>query len=111
MIAFAEMINVLNRAGKCLSDLVGPLRRYANSGERSFRCDDPRQVIEQLAHQYNDAEIDYLDGITVQYDDWWFNVRPGTTEPLLRLSLEAADQTMLDAKLDEVCPMLGEPMG
>jgi len=111
MIAFAEIINVLNRTGKRLSELVGPLRRYANSGERSFRCEDPQQVIQQLANQYNDAEIDYLDGITVQYDDWWFNVRPGTTEPLLRLSLEAADQTMLDAKLDEVCPMLGEPMG
>jgi len=111
MIAFAEIINVLNRTGNSLSALVAPLRRYANSGERSFRCEDPQQVIQQLASRYDDAEIDYLDGITVQYSDWWFNIRPGTTEPLLRLSLEAIDQVMLARKLDEVCPLLGKPMG
>jgi len=110
MIAFAEVINVLNRTGKRLSELVAPLRRYANSGERSFRCGDPKKTIKRLADRYSDADIDFLDGITAQYEDWWFNVRPGTTEPLLRLSLEATDAAMLDAKLAEVCPLLGKPM-
>jgi phosphomannomutase len=107
MVAFAEILNLLAETGQPISELIAPLRRYAGSGERNFRNDDPRGTIKRLAAQFSDGEIDYLDGVTVQYSDWWFNVRPSNTEPLLRLNLEAANPDLLGRKLAELCPMLG----
>ena len=107
MIAFAEVLNLLTQAGKPMSEWIAPLRKYASTGERNFTNDDPKGTIKRLAVQYSDGEIDYLDGITVQYADWWFNVRPGSTEPLLRLNLEAASEELLTQKLAELCPLLG----
>ena len=68
------------------------------------------ETIQQLADLYADAEIDFLDGITVQYADWWFNVRKSNTEPLLRLNLEANRKTLMNEKLDEVAQHLGTPV-
>lgn len=110
LIAFAAMVNILGQSGRLLKDLIAPLRRYAKSAELSFCCDDPQRTMEQLADTYHDAEIDYLDGITVQYADWWFNLRPGNTAAVLRLNVEAADATMLATKLSEICPRLGSPV-
>ncbi len=110
LIAFASMVNLLGQAGQPLKELIAPLRRYAKSAELSFRSDDPQRTIEQLADAYHDAEIDYLDGITAQYGDWWFNLRQGNTAPVLRLNVEAADATLLAAKLSAICPRLGTPV-
>ncbi len=108
MIAFCEVTNMLAEAGQPLSELVTPLRRYANSGELSFKNADAAQTIRKLSRKFNDAEMDYLDGITVHYRDWWFNVRASNTEPLIRLNMEAANRELLKAKLVEVVPLLGE---
>ncbi len=62
--------------------------------------------LDQIRKQYSDAKIDDLDGITVDYGDWWFNVRPSNTEPLLRLNMEAANRELLDAKLPEVLNLI-----
>jgi phosphomannomutase len=72
------------------------------SGEINTRVDDPLGKIEQVAGVYSDAEQDRLDGLTVDYGDWWFNLRPSNTEPLLRLNLEAADRAACDARTAEV---------
>jgi len=109
MIAFVEILNLLAETGKPISELIAPLNRYAGSGERNFRNEDPRGTIKRLAAEYSDGEIDYLDGVTVQYEDWWFNVRPANTEPFLRLNMEAADEDLLNRKLKELCPKLGSP--
>ena len=109
MIAFAEIVNVVTQAARPLSELIAPLKRYFGSGEVSFRCDDPRPIIDRLAHRYSDARIDYLDGITAQYDAWWFNVRPSITEPYLRLTVEANDPALLAARLQEVSALIGPP--
>jgi len=109
VIAFIEVLNLLTETGKRLAELIAPLNRYAHSGERNFHNDDPQGTIEELARKYADAEIDFLDGITVEYESWWFNVRPSNTEPLLRLNMEAADEAMLNQKLAEICPVLGTP--
>ena len=87
-----------------------PLLRYAKSEEINFQVEDKQGKIDLLADSYSDGEIDYLDGITVQYDDWWFNVRPSNTEPYLRLVCEAKEQAMLDAKMAELVALLGEPV-
>jgi phosphomannomutase len=109
MLAFIAVLNALTRTGRSLSSLLRPLEKYASSGERNFVNDDKEGTFKRLAEKYRDAQIDHLDGVTVQYEKWWFNVRPSNTEPLLRLNLEAETDEMLTEKLAELTPLLGEP--
>ena len=104
------MVNLLTESGRPLAELIAPLNRYAHSGERNFENDRPQETMRQLGDRYADGQIDYLDGITVQYPDWWFNVRPSNTEPLLRLNLEAHDEALLADRLRELYPLLGKPL-
>ena len=96
-IAFARVMSVLSAQAGPMSELMAPLRRYAQSGELNFQIEDKDGKIRELADIYRKAQIDYLDGITVDCGDWWFNVRKSNTEPLLRLNLEARDQRRLSA--------------
>jgi phosphomannomutase len=104
-----EALNHIRETGQPLSELVAPLNRYNSTGEINFHVDDKEAMIRQLAEVFSDGEIDYLDGITVQFADWWFNVRPSNTEPLLRLVLEARTREMMDAKRDLLLGYLGTP--
>jgi len=104
-----ETLNHIRENGKPLSELVAPLNRYHSTGEINFHVDDKDGMIRQLAGVFADGEIDYLDGITVQFDDWWFNVRPSNTEPLLRLVLEARTAELMDAKKELLLSYLGTP--
>jgi len=110
LITLCHMFNILSAADKPLSELIKPLRRYYNSGEINFQVDDKDAMMTQLAQKYSDAEIDHLDGVTIQYADWWFNCRPSNTEPLLRLNIEAKTDDLLDSKLAELKSILGEPV-
>jgi phosphomannomutase len=65
-------------------------KRYSQTGEVNFQVEDKDAKIRELADAYKKGQIDYLDGITVDLGDWWFNVRKSNTEPLLRLNLEAS---------------------
>ncbi len=92
-----------------MSELLAPLDRYAASGEINTKVDDAQATIDKVASHYvsfEDATIDRLDGLTVQFDDWWFNLRASNTEPLLRLNLEAADDAAVEQRLAEVQPLL-----
>ena len=109
LLAFIAVVNVLSRTGQPLSTLLRPFEKYVSSGERNFVNDDKQGTFKRIADKYADAQIDYLDGITVQYPKWWFNVRPSNTEPLLRLNLEAESEELLARKLAELSPLLGEP--
>ena len=110
VITLVHMLNILSQTDTPVSELVAPLRKYACSGEMNFEVDDKAVMMAQLADKYSDGQSDNLDGVTIQYKDWWFNVRPSNTEPLLRLNVEAKDQPMLDGKLAELMAMLGEPV-
>lgn len=85
-----------------LSELLAPLDRYAASGEINTRVEDAQQVIETVATHYATADVDRLDGLTVDLGNWWFNLRASNTEPLLRLNLEAADDDAVAARVAEV---------
>jgi phosphomannomutase len=85
-----------------LSELRKPYERYAASGEINTRVDDTHAVIERVAEAYSQLDQDRLDGLTVDSGDWWFNLRPSNTEPLLRLNLEAASEEQCAAMVDEV---------
>ena len=110
MITLSHLLNVLSRSEKPLSELVRPLRRYSASGEINFEVDDKTETIRCLARKYGEGQHDDLDGVTIQFKDWWFNVRPSNTEPLLRLNVEAKDAELLDEKLAELEEFLGEPV-
>lgn len=110
LLAMIEVLNLLWQSGRPLSELVAPLMRYAKSPEINFEVADKSGKIEELASRYADGEIDYLDGITVRYPDWWFNVRPSNTEPYLRLVLEAGNDAQLAEKRRELEKVLGTPV-
>ncbi len=109
-IAFACVLSVLSGRDEPASQIFKPLMRWHGSGEINFEVADKDAAIKRLADRYADAQIDYLDGITVQYDTWWFNVRKSNTEPLLRLNLEAGTQDLLKKKLDELSKQIGSPV-
>jgi phosphomannomutase len=106
-IAFAKVVSLLSRQTTPFSELVKPLHRYARSGELSFQTDEKDVRIRDLADKYRKAKVDYLDGITVDFGDWWFNVRKSNTEPLLRLNMECPNEQMLQDKLQELRALLG----
>jgi phosphomannomutase len=110
MITLAHMLNIVSEADGPVSELIKPLRRYFSSGEVNFEVEDKQARMEELARKYSDGEVDYLDGVTVRYKQWWFNCRPSNTEPLLRLNVEAQSQELLDEKFGEIAQHLGRPV-
>jgi len=109
LMAVVEMLNMLWKSGGTMSALVAPLLRYAKSPEINFVVEDKEEKMAAIAEHFSDGKIDHLDGITVQYPDWWFNVRPSNTEPYLRLVLEARTPEMLADKRHQLEGMLGTP--
>lgn len=109
LMAVVEVLNLLRDRGRPLSEITAPLRRYAKSPEINFEVEDKQGKMDELAKRYSDGRADYLDGITIEYEDWWFNVRPSNTEPYLRLVLEAADDAQLTARRAELIELLGTP--
>jgi phosphomannomutase len=105
-IAALCVLEQLCRAGVPLSELRRPFERYVQSGEINSRVDDPAAVIEQVAAQYEWATQDRLDGLTVDAGEWWFNLRPSNTEPLLRLNLEAPDAASCETHTAEVLALV-----
>ncbi len=110
IMAVIEVLNLLWKSGKPMSELVAPLHRYAKSPETNFQVEDKLAKMKQLEADYADGKIDWLDGITVAFDDWWFNVRPSNTEPLLRLVVEAQTKEALDRHMDELIGKIGKPV-
>jgi phosphomannomutase len=109
-IALASVLSIVAQQDRSFSRLVAPLRRYCQSGEINFAVADKAAKMHQIAEAFPDAEIDDLDGVTVQYPDWWCNVRPSNTEPLLRLNVEARDERSLKDKLRKLQAVLGKPV-
>ena len=102
MLAALVILEAMCESGRSLAELVAPLRRYVASGEINTTVADTSEVIERVAAAYPDADQDRLDGLTVDFGDWWFNLRPSNTEPLLRLNLEAASTDEVERRVAEV---------
>jgi len=109
-IVFATVLSVLAGQSRPFSDLVAPLKRYSHSGEINFEVPDKDAKGNEVVAALHDAQVDYLDGVTCQYPDWWCNVRPSNTEPLLRLTLEARDEKLMNEKLTFLQSILGKPV-
>ena len=95
-LAMLTILRVLSREKVPLSELIRPLRRYHATGEINFEVEDKDAKIKELSEAFRDAEVYFLDGVTVRYNDWWCNVRKSNTEPLLRLNLEAKTEKLRD---------------
>jgi len=106
LIASMFVLDELSRSQSALSIVRKPFERYSASGEINTHVDDPLAVIERVAAAYPDAEVDRLDGLTVDFGPWWFNLRPSNTEPLLRLNLEAPDRNECDQHVAEVLALI-----
>ena len=89
LLTFVHLINIISRSNKPVSGIIKPLRKYFHSGELNFTVADKDKKMREAVQEFSDGKIDYLDGVTVNYADWWFNLRPSNTEPLLRLNIEA----------------------
>jgi phosphomannomutase len=110
ILAVIEMLNLLWKEGKPLSQIVAPLLRYHKTPEINFQVEDKQGKIDALRARFHDAEIDTLDGITIAYPTWWANVRPSNTEPYLRLVLEASTAEEMEERKAELVGLLGEPV-
>jgi phosphomannomutase len=102
------MLELLGRTGTTLAELLEPYRsRYFISGEINSEVTDQAGRIEAIRERYADATITELDGISVDYDDWHFNVRASNTEPFLRLCLESlVSREDMEARRDEVLRLI-----
>ena len=91
-----------------LADLLRDFRsRYFISGEINSTVSDQRAKMDEIKERYSDGRIDELDGVSIDYDDWHFNVRPSNTEPLLRLNLESlVSQEDMERRRDEVLGLI-----
>ncbi len=102
IIAALTVLELLSREGVSVSEAVKPIDRYFRSGEINIQARDMPAVLQALEQHFADGEIDHLDGLTVNYPDWWFNARPSNTQPLLRINVEANTPELLRQKTDEV---------
>jgi phosphomannomutase len=106
LIAALFVLQRLSETGKPLSQLLAPYRRYEASGEINSEVTDQAAALERVAAAFSDGRQDRLDGLTVEYEDWWFNVRPSNTEPLLRLNVEARTKELLEEKIKGVLSVI-----
>jgi phosphomannomutase len=110
IIAMLTVAELVGRQEDPLSELLVPIDPYLRSGEINSEVEDQDEVLKRVEEHYadrDDPEIDHLDGLTVDYSDWWFNLRPSNTEPLLRLNVEASGRETMEKKRDELLELIG----
>jgi phosphomannomutase len=101
------VLELLSKRGKTMSELLAPWRKqYFISGEINSEVGDPEAKMKEIEERYSDGRLSHLDGISVDYDDWHFNVRPSNTEPLLRLNLEAFDRDEMEERTQELLRLI-----
>jgi phosphomannomutase len=110
VLAAVLVLNQLSAEKKTLKQAADPLRKYFGTGEVNFKVADKDGLMKQIERTFQDAKIDWLDGITVAYPDWWVNVRPSNTEPFLRMCLEADTNALMEQKRDALFAILGHPV-
>ncbi len=101
-IAFIILLMLISEYNQPLSQIIDGLNPYAKGDEINISINNIPEVIAKVKAKFDDGQQDEMDGITVAYDKWWFNVRPSNTEPLLRITLEAENKKLLAEKRDEV---------
>lgn len=96
------VLNILSSSDKTFSELLGKYKKYFHSGEINFKVSDRGKIIEKLKEGYSDGKQSDLDGLSAEYNDWWFNIRPSKTEEVVRLVIEAQSKKLLKEKVREL---------
>jgi len=107
-LAALHAIAALGESNSTMSTLLAPYDRYVTSGEINSKVSDTQVATQKVQDSYSKQQvtIDHLDGLTVNADTWWFNLRPSNTEPLLRLNVEASTQAQMEIVRDEVLALI-----
>src|SRR5215217_9570560 len=109
IVAMLTIAELVGRQKDPPSDLLAPIDPYIRSGELNSEVSDQEATLEKVEEQYSkrdNPEIDHLDGLTVDFGGWWFNLRPSNTEPLLRLNVEAKDHETMEKERDELLDLI-----
>jgi phosphomannomutase len=106
MIALLQCLELFSEAGKPVSEVIAPIDTRFRSGEINSSVTDVAAKLREIEEHYKDAEIDHLDGVTISYPDWWMNVRPSNTEPLLRLNVEGDTKALMERHRDEALALI-----
>jgi phosphomannomutase len=108
VVPFLLMLELVSKKGRRLSEILAPLRSsYFITGELNTPVADVALKLQELKEHYGgEGRVSHLDGISVDFDDWHFNVRPSNTEPLLRLNLEAVSEELMERRRDEVLALI-----
>ncbi len=104
--ALLLLLQALEFRGLPLSRLWQPYRSYVQSGEINRKVADVKSTLSRVRGAYPDAEVDELDGLTMTFADWWFNLRPSNTEPLLRLNLESSTRSEMVARREQILRLI-----
>ncbi|MBR7120971.1 MAG: phosphomannomutase/phosphoglucomutase [Lentisphaeria bacterium] len=105
-LAMIMLANLICAKKQPLHELISPLKKYASSGEINSKVADVKPILDEIRAKYADGHMFELDGISSEYDNWWFNVRSSNTEPLLRLIVEADTRELMEAKRDELLAII-----
>ncbi|MFA5877800.1 MAG: phosphomannomutase/phosphoglucomutase [Candidatus Staskawiczbacteria bacterium] len=107
-LAFLILLQIISESNKKVSELVANLSPYFKSPEINFRVEDKDSILNKVKEKYSDGNQEYLDGVTVEYENWWFNVRPSNTEPLLRVTIEADNESLLEEKIKDLSELVSK---
>jgi phosphomannomutase len=105
--ASLKLLSHIARSGQSLSQQLKLLKRYAGSGEIRIETNNPKGLVEKVRSRYKGGTVTELDGITIQYQDWWFNLRPSNTEPVAKLVIEADSKEVLERCKTDLLDFLG----
>jgi len=107
-IAWLILLQLLSQDGRNLSAIVKDFEKYFKSPETNLEVHDSQKIISEIKKKYQSGKQDELDGLTVQYNNWWFNIRPSNTEPLLRVTIETDNKKLLDEKHQELTQTINQ---
>jgi len=111
LFASLKLLSCLAGSGENLSRQLRPLKRYAGSGEIRIEAADPRALGEKARSRFGDGSLSKVDGITVRYADWWFNLRPSNTEPVVKLVIEADSAQLLERRKADLLDFIASEGG
>lgn len=103
-----KILETISKTGKNLSELIEPSKKYFHSGEINFEVENKIKILKALERKYKGGEICHLDGLRVDFKNWWFLVRPSHTEPILRLVLETKTKKLLEEKKKELIEFIDQ---
>ncbi|MBI4117656.1 MAG: phosphomannomutase/phosphoglucomutase [Parcubacteria group bacterium] len=106
MIVILKLLEEFSQSSMPISEYLAPYQRYFHSGEINFKVSDKEKVMKAVEERYSDGQKNMLDGLTVEYSDFWFNIRPSNTESVLRLNLEAVSEAIMKAKKSEIISII-----